>query len=144
PVRDRSRVLECRRLVEIGPGGIMFAVSRSPSRWRARAPSASSTRSDYGESLSMNRRTAVSWLMASGSLALAVVVGGPALIAALSPVLRGRVGELWCPVGPLAEFPVATVHAATIELPRSDRSQTLRLRSVYVWRRDADDLIVYS
>jgi menaquinol-cytochrome c reductase iron-sulfur subunit len=92
----------------------------------------------------MNRRTLMKILVHGGGMITAGIVGIPALLMAISPVLRRRTGEVWQPVGRLDDFPVDEVREAVVEVPRDDWSRSLRSKGVYVWRPTVGEAVVYS
>jgi menaquinol-cytochrome c reductase iron-sulfur subunit len=92
----------------------------------------------------MNRRRLLSALMNGGGAILAGILGIPALLAALTPALRGGRDGRWRRVGRLEDFPVNEVRQANVRVGRDDWSRTLSEKGVYVWRIKEDDVIVYS
>jgi len=72
------------------------------------------------------------------------VVGLPALIAGLSPALRKRPQENWRPVGRLDAFERGTVSAATTSSDPAVWPRSFSEQTVFVWRRAADELVVFS
>ncbi len=91
----------------------------------------------------MHRRTALKWIVRGIGAATALIVGGPAVLTLLSPVVRERRGPAWRPVGPLDSFAVGEIRQAAIELPDGEWPGTLGAQGVFVWRRERD-LVVYS
>lgn len=77
-------------------------------------------------------------------LAIGGAVAGPALISSLSPLADRRRGELWQEVGRLAEFPIDEVKQAVVTVPRADAAESLKEKSVYVWRVSEHAVVVYS
>lgn len=92
----------------------------------------------------MNRRRILTWVVRGIGLGTAVVVGLPAVASLLSPGIRYRRTELWRPLGPIDRFPVNSVEKALVDVNEDDRPRTLRYKSVFVWRRAADEVVVYS
>jgi len=91
-----------------------------------------------------DRRKWLSVLIQGGGAALAAVVGIPALLAAISPAWRPRRGEQWRHAGRLEDFPLGTVKPAIVEVGRDDWARSLESKTVYVFRRSEDDVVVYS
>jgi Rieske Fe-S protein len=85
-------------------------------------------------------------LLKAGGLVVAGVLGLPAAIAALSPVLRRRPYTRWAAVGRLDDFPAGQVKHANVALDRDDWAyRSLREQGVYVWRpHDRDEIVVYA
>ena len=78
-------------------------------------------------------------------LLTAGVIGIPALITGLSPVLdRRRAGERWQALGPVDQFPIGDMRKAVYEITREDWAESPRERGVYVLRKDTDDITVFS
>lgn len=92
----------------------------------------------------MNRRQMLARLVHGIGLAVAGIVGIPAAVTALAPVLKRRKEEVWQVVGPLADFPVDVVRPATVKVPRQDWAESLREKGIYVWRPTAAEVVVYS
>lgn len=92
----------------------------------------------------MTRRSFFGLLVAGGAFLVAGVVGIPAFLMGLSPVLRLRGRESWRPVGRLDDIPVGAVHEGII--PRDSKAwpRSLRQLAVFVWRRSESDLVVFS
>jgi menaquinol-cytochrome c reductase iron-sulfur subunit len=92
----------------------------------------------------MERRRLLKVLLTSGGALAAAIVGVPALVLALSPVLRRPPGEVWRPVGSLDQFPLDEVRAAVVEIPRADWARTPDVKAVYVWRTGPGEAVVFS
>ncbi|WP_164102419.1 QcrA and Rieske domain-containing protein [Candidatus Laterigemmans baculatus] len=123
----------------------------------------------------MERRTVLGILVQLGSAAVALVVGIPALITALSPASARRRGPAWRSLGPIEQFPVGEVRSAVIGRPAAEHTAEGRsgaeraaegratagrataeratakgasgaavAQSVYVWRRSAEEVVVFS
>ena len=92
----------------------------------------------------MRRRTFFGLLVTGAGALVAGVVGVPALLAGLSPALQPRRREAWRPVGRLNDFPTGAVHEGEIAADRKTWPRSFRNRAVFVWRRSADDLVVFS
>jgi len=83
-------------------------------------------------------------LVSGGTLVIAGVIGIPAFLASLSPAFQQRRKANWLPVGRLDDFPVATVQEAVMVAERVRWPRSFREKQVFVWRRQADDLVVFS
>lgn len=91
-----------------------------------------------------DRRKWLSVLIQGGSAAIAAVVGIPALLSAISPGWRARSSGQWRTAGRLADFPLGTVQPAVVEVGRGDWARSLENKTVYVYRRSDDEVVVYS
>ena len=83
-------------------------------------------------------------LVAGGSAILAGIVGIPALVLGLSPILQHRLQGRWRRVGRLDEFPVGRVQPAQLVADRTDWPRSLPRQAVFVWRQSADSVVVFS
>lgn len=92
----------------------------------------------------MDRRSLLGWFVKGIGLAVGGIVAVPAVITAISPVALRRRGESWAPLGPVESFEEGRVMRADVLLPRQDWSATPATKSVYVLRRSAEEIIVYS
>lgn len=92
----------------------------------------------------IDRRKSLSLLIAAGGAIVSAVVGIPALVAALSPAWTRRDGPLWRSIGPLDAFALGKVQPAVVQVQRGDWSRSVDAKTVYVYRRLEDDVIVYS
>ncbi|MEX0717844.1 MAG: ubiquinol-cytochrome c reductase iron-sulfur subunit [Planctomycetaceae bacterium] len=95
----------------------------------------------------VNRRGALAAMMALGGAVWGGIVGVPALLAALTPALKPRRGPVWRDVGRLDDFTIGAVEPAVFRVGRRDWAKSLAEKSVYVWRRsadDRDDVVVFS
>jgi menaquinol-cytochrome c reductase iron-sulfur subunit len=92
----------------------------------------------------MNRRHVLGFLVAAGSAVVAGIVGIPAAITVLASGARRSPPEMWRALGPLEEFPVQQVR--TVALPSHPRGwpQPYRETSVFVWRPDQEEIVVFS
>ena len=92
----------------------------------------------------MERRNVLILLVCGGSAAAASVVGIPALIYAVAPGGSGRRLGDWRDIGPLEEFSVGEIEDAVVQ-PAAEAAAVQSIRAgVYVWRRTADDVVVFS
>ena len=82
--------------------------------------------------------------VAGGLLAASVAL--PMLAVGLAPAWRRQGGERWFALGPLTDFAPGSVRAVAVHEPHRDSgaAQAQPLRSVYVWRKSADEVVVYS
>ncbi|MGV3486131.1 MAG: ubiquinol-cytochrome c reductase iron-sulfur subunit [Planctomycetaceae bacterium] len=106
----------------------------------------------------MERRQALALLVHGGSATVAMIVGIPTLIYALSPAARVAKTPLWRDLGGLDLFPIGELTAAKISTARDStadeqkqadsESQSATPQSlspgVYVWRVSRDEVIVFS
>jgi menaquinol-cytochrome c reductase iron-sulfur subunit len=90
------------------------------------------------------RRQLLSRALAGVGFGIASIVGIPSLIAAFSPVIVGRARERWRSVGSVDQFDVASVRRGTVRIYEGDWPRTVREKGVYVWRRSADEFVVFS
>lgn len=92
----------------------------------------------------MTRRTLLGLLVNGIGAVVTVVVGIPAMITALSPVIRRDPTARWEPVGRAEAFAVGSTTRAAVEVPRQDPAQALREKGVYVWRPSEKEFVVFS
>lgn len=103
----------------------------------------------------MERRQALTLLVNGGSATIAMIVGIPTLIYALSPSTRVAKTPLWRDLGALDQFPVGELTAAKIstaqeQMRRESADQGVPSMpntlapGVYVWRVSHDEVIVFS
>ncbi len=94
----------------------------------------------------VNRRKWLARFVSLAGLSVAAVLAIPAVMTALSPAMQRRRGPLWKSVGLLNEFPINEVMTGLVELPHDHGvgSPRLEKKAVFVWRRSADEVIVYS
>jgi Rieske Fe-S protein len=76
--------------------------------------------------------------------AVAAIIGVPALVTALSPVLRRQRAPVWQGIGPVSDFPVGEVQPAVVAVTRDDVATSMHEKGVYVWRAEVDRIIVFS
>jgi menaquinol-cytochrome c reductase iron-sulfur subunit len=94
----------------------------------------------------MERRTFSLWLVRGIGAAVGLVLALPGLIFGLSPALRWRRrrASLWEPIGPVHQFTVGEVTAAQVANPRPDWANSPAEKTVYVYRPDDTELIVFA
>ena len=92
----------------------------------------------------MNRRNILVALMGLGGTMLSGVLMIPALLASLGPALNGRRATRWRSAGPLKAFPIHSVAQAVVKVRRGDWGRSLDAKAVYVWRKSAEEVVVYS
>jgi len=92
----------------------------------------------------MTRRFFTGLIVAGGSAVLAGIVGVPAFILGLSPVLQRGRGERWRHVGKLEEFPLGKVQQSPFPADRTDWPRPAPGQAVFVWRRTQDSVVVFS
>ena len=84
------------------------------------------------------------FLVTTGTF-LGAVVGIPAGIVALHPSRRRSTTEqAWQAVGPLRDFPEGRMTRSIVSVPRVDWSQSLREKGIFVLRKDANEIVVFS
>lgn len=89
------------------------------------------------------RKLLVRFLQAFGA-GVAGVIGIPALLHVMSPVVRRDDDALWRAVGSIADFPPGEVRRAYVEVPREDWARALREKSVYVWHSEEEGPVVFA
>lgn len=92
----------------------------------------------------MERRAVLAVLVQVGSAIVALIVGIPTLIYALSPLGKKRSGEDWRALGPLAEFPLGEVKEGIVQPGEGSGPQQAVVQGVYVWRRSQEEVVVFS
>ena len=92
----------------------------------------------------MDRRKLLTNLLYAGGAVFSSIVAIPAFLSALSPAIRRGEREAWRSVGKLDAFAVGQVQPAVVEVRREDWSRTLERKTVYVWRREGEEPVVYS
>lgn len=92
----------------------------------------------------MQRRTVLEWGVNLVGLAVAGVLSIPGLLAVLAPAWSVRREPLWRPVGRLDDFRTGTVTPAVVDIPRRDAAGALRQQTVYLWRPDEGQVVVFS
>lgn len=93
----------------------------------------------------MKRRTILKWGVNGIGLAIAAMVGIPALIAGFAPswMYRKR-RNVWRSVGAVEAFSVGDMHKIVVSMPAEEWGEALREKAVYVWRPSAEETVVYS
>ncbi len=92
----------------------------------------------------MERRKVLTLLVQGGSAAVALVVGVPTVIYAVTAGRRDVGADEWRDLGPLDSFSVGEHHEALIgRSTESKAAQTLQ-QGVYVWRVSENQVIVFS
>ena len=92
----------------------------------------------------MTRRKLLGLLVNGIGVVVAAIVGIPAMISAVSPVIRRDPTPLWVSVGRAEAFPVGSTTRVPVEIPRPDAAQELREKGVYVWRPFEQEFVVFS
>ncbi len=92
----------------------------------------------------IDRRKCCSLLVAGGAAIGSAIMAVPAIVAAMSPVWKGRSGPAWRPAGRIDDFPLGKIEPVTVSVGRGDWARSLDTKSVYVWRRSEEDVVVYS
>jgi menaquinol-cytochrome c reductase iron-sulfur subunit len=91
----------------------------------------------------ISRRGFFGLLVAAGGMVAAGIIGIPALLTGLSPILRARRRESWKPLGRFDSFPVGVVQTTEVPPVRS-WPRPLPSEAVFVWRPTAEELVVFS
>lgn len=92
----------------------------------------------------MNRRTLLGLVVQGGGAAAAGVVGVPAVMTALSPMITARKGEAWRSIARLETFPVGQVSEGLVDPSRETWPPAVSPQAVYVWRPSEEDVVVFS
>jgi menaquinol-cytochrome c reductase iron-sulfur subunit len=92
----------------------------------------------------MERRQVLGWFVKGVGLTVGGVIAVPAVITAVSPVLRTPRPEYWAPVGPVEEFQPGEVAKRNIEAPRHHRGDPPMVKAVFILRRGDDEFTVFS
>jgi menaquinol-cytochrome c reductase iron-sulfur subunit len=94
------------------------------------------------------RRTVLGLLVTGGGMLVAGIIGIPALIAALSPILQKRMQkrmrENWRPLGPLIDFSVGSVSEAICSPEVGVWPRPFNKQAVFVWRPSEAEIVVFS
>ena len=77
-------------------------------------------------------------------VSIAGIVAVPAVLSALSPGWKRSEQSSWRPLGSIEGFPEGEITLTSVNINRGDWSSHLSTKSVYVWRRKDEDVIVYS
>lgn len=91
----------------------------------------------------MTRRMLLARVVTVAGAAAAAVIGVPALLFSFSPARRQE-GATWQALDRLDTFPVGGVRAAVVRRPASGWPRAFSEEAVFVWRRAADDVVVFS
>lgn len=92
----------------------------------------------------MTRRLFSGLVVVAGSAALGAVIGIPALILGLTPVLQRSQRVRWRRLGELESFPPGAVHQARIEGVKTDWPAPMASQPVFVWRPSEERVVVFS
>lgn len=93
----------------------------------------------------MDRRTWLEAVLKLSGLGIVGVLATSAIANIISPIFERRRGEVWKPLGLLDDFPVGEVSKAIVELSDdATGSRSLQEKGVFVWRKSAEEVIVYS
>jgi len=92
----------------------------------------------------IERRIWMASLLGIGGAMGSAALGIPAIIAALTPSLKGRAAPAWRTAGKIDDFPLGKITPVEIEVRRDDWSRSLQQKTVYVWRKDESQWVVYS
>ena len=92
----------------------------------------------------MKRRQLLGLLLYGMGTALGSLIVIPTALSALSPGWKRSQAETWRTLGHLEEFPVGKVVLTSIAVDRRDWASHLSTKSVYVWRRENAEPVVFS
>lgn len=93
----------------------------------------------------MTRRELFSRLAAGIGIFTAGIVGIPAITNLFAPLIGRDDSERWTSVGAVDSFAEGEVSEATVDVPQPrEASQQGEEELVYVWRKTAEDIIVFS
>jgi menaquinol-cytochrome c reductase iron-sulfur subunit len=76
--------------------------------------------------------------------AISIVVVVPSLLSALSPLGSRSRASRWRGAGRLEEFEIGRVQPAVVDVQRQDWSRSLESKTVFVYRRSVEEVVVYS
>jgi menaquinol-cytochrome c reductase iron-sulfur subunit len=93
--------------------------------------------------MAMHRQGFLKMLVQGAGLVVAGVLMVPSMITSLTPVWRKR-QPTWRSVGRLDDFPLDAVRRAVVQVEREDWAGSLQVKGVYVWRRNAEEVVVFS
>ena len=68
----------------------------------------------------------------------------PTVLSVLNPLRSRSRANGWRGAGRLEEFEVGRIQAAVVAIQRQDWSRSLESRTVYVYRRSLEEVVVYS
>jgi len=88
----------------------------------------------------MERRVILKWAVRGIGATTAAAVGGPAIAALVSPVVRERRAAAWRAIGPIERFEAGKMHDAVVEVPDATPAE----RGVYIWAESTERFIVFS
>lgn len=95
--------------------------------------------------MTVDRRAWMSRVVQTAGALLAAAVAAPMVALGISPALRPGGSPRWLRLGPLDDFAVGTVTTAEVHDPeRAPPDRTAPLRKVFVLRRAANEVVVYS
>jgi menaquinol-cytochrome c reductase iron-sulfur subunit len=96
------------------------------------------------EDQKIKRRKVMQWIVAGIGVSSGTILGVPALVNALSPVIRHTKRESqWRLVGALELFPVGKIISRKVET-RLTRQFLTMAKNVFVWRKSSEEVVVYS
>ncbi len=76
--------------------------------------------------------------------AISMLVVLPTVLSALSPLRSRSRASRWRSAGRLEEFEVGRVQPAVVDIQRRDWSRSLDSKTVFVYRRSLEEVVVYS
>lgn len=94
---------------------------------------------------SISRRKVMKWVVLGIGAATTGALGVPALLSTLSPTIRRGNKERWRSLGKLTSFPEEEIVSAKVETRlEKDFMHMAMPKDVYVWRKQDDQVVVYS
>jgi menaquinol-cytochrome c reductase iron-sulfur subunit len=93
----------------------------------------------------IDRRKVMKWIVAGVGAATTGILGIPAVITSLSPTIKYTGKEKWTALGKFERFPIGDIVPVKVR-PRLERDfMALTLpKDVFVWRKDLDEVVIYS
>jgi menaquinol-cytochrome c reductase iron-sulfur subunit len=92
----------------------------------------------------VTRRFFAELLVTVGAVAVACVVGIPAVLSGLSPILQRGRRENWQPIGRLEDFPIGRINEEIVFDAAPGWPPPVRERAVFVSRRSETDILVFA
>ncbi len=92
----------------------------------------------------MDRRQVLSLTITGTGLVVAGIVVVPSLISIFSPAFEARPASLWQAVAEVDRFKIGEMQKSLLSIASPARADELSQKAIYVWRRSADEFVVYS
>lgn len=85
------------------------------------------------------------WAIRGIGLATTIMVGIPALVVSLVPVIKRRPrGSIWQSLGPIESFPIGEMRQIIIKVPQEDWGRAISEKAAFAWRPSMGEAVVYS